>query len=284
MRALPVPLPMFGIAAAAICLASCGDETPVAPSAPTPSALIVTGSVQDTVSRALSGATVEIIDGPTAGRSTTTGGDGRFSLSPTTSASGSFTFQVAKEGYFPTTVRLPARAEAERNVGSITLIALDLLDLAGTYTATFMADSSCSQLPNLARSRTYTARAVPATPNRTRFEITLSDASFLESDTVGPANRFFVDVANDFAMFHVYSGFSGSVDLPVVEELVPAQYVAFAGTARSSVGKSDVIITAPLNGSISYCASPTPPTVEDFTCPVAKIECRSPTHRLIIRR
>ena len=116
------------------------------------------GTVSDTAFRDLPGARVEILNGPNAGMSTTVDARGEFSLT----------------GRFDETTQF--RATSEGHVAAVRTLqpfcvrcnptwwinfTLDVLDppvnVAGTYTLTIVADSSCTMLPSDARSRTFTA-------------------------------------------------------------------------------------------------------------------------------
>ena len=82
------------------------QPTPAEP-APTPQVFLLSGSVSDSASRPLSGASVEVTTGPRAGTRTTTNEAGRFWLPET--FSGLVTITAAKDGYLSVTRTVPIR-------------------------------------------------------------------------------------------------------------------------------------------------------------------------------
>ncbi len=84
---------------ALLLVAGCGGDTPSAPSGGSQTVTHrLTGTVTaEGAGTPIAGATVSIADGANAGRSTSTGGDGTFSLTGLTAAS--FTVQVSASGY-----------------------------------------------------------------------------------------------------------------------------------------------------------------------------------------
>ena len=140
------------------------------------------GTVSDTAYRSLAGATVEVLDGPQAGLSTTADARGDFSMT----------------GVFDEATRF--RATAEGHVASIRTLqpfcercnpnwwinfALEVpdspVDIGGDYTLTFVANDTCTMLPADMRSRTYTA-TIPVTSSAIPADafVRVGGATFLE--------------------------------------------------------------------------------------------------------
>lgn len=87
---------------ALLAFASCGGDkgTPSGPSpTPTPTTYTLTGTVTDQNGTGLGGATVTVQDGANSGKSASTDGSGRYSLSAL--SSGGFTVKAAKQYYQP---------------------------------------------------------------------------------------------------------------------------------------------------------------------------------------
>ena len=252
---------------------------PAAPGAPTPStSTVLFGAVSDTAFRPLSGARVEIVDGPQAGSFTTSAADGRFSI--TFTSSDTVTVRATKDGY----------ASATMNVRPPSGIFLSFylsppaqVNIAGTYTLTFVADSACAGLPEALRTRTYTAAIAPSPyrPGDTLFEVTLSGAPF-----IGTYNGFEVGVAGNYLAFTIYNNFDEGEG--VVEEIGPSTYLEVVGTASASVGSDGVsAISIPFSGNFGLCVGSAPYSAGSlYRCylraPVSLAECRSQNHRLIL--
>ncbi len=144
-----------------------------------------------------------------------------------------------------------------------------LVDLA------FVADSSCTILPNDVRTRAYAA-TIP-----------------LASNTV-PANASFgVTVRGAFKGWDVISmGIAGdcvSVWLEtLVEQIAPNTFLSFGGLAAASIGTSaGSTITLPFDGEIDCCVTKSESgRYEDCyqTQAAAHLRCTSTTHRLILTR
>src|SRR5262245_45050851 len=144
----------------------------------------LSGGVRDSAWRPLSGAKVEVIDGPRVGTASTTDEAGRFSLAGT--FTGYITISASKDGYVRETRPLvpPGRPLPPGNPGGGWEMYFSLdpvapsVNIAGVYTLTLTAASACSSLPEDARTRTYTA-SVAASGRTTTYLARLSDARFL---------------------------------------------------------------------------------------------------------
>lgn len=280
MRYLGAVVLLFSVA--------CGDgKSPVQPTpppiAPTPEVFSLSGSVRDTASRPLGGARVEVIDGQRASVVTTTDETGRFSMPGT--FTGTVTITVSKDGYVPETATVPIpppnrplppplpAGEVRRWDMSFSLQPHGpSANMAGEYTLTLTADSACTNLPDEARTRTYTATIVPGYRSTT-FVGRLSDARIVSS-LFSPYVA--IGIAGDFA----------NMSVRFVERLGETTYLAIDGGAAASFGPSG--ITAPFNSYFLHC--PTEPAWapgEYWWCGAAVqgVECNSANNQLtLIRR
>jgi Carboxypeptidase regulatory-like domain len=153
---------------------------------PAPRVFSFSGGVMDTAYRPVGGSKVEVMNGARAGTVATTDEAGRFSMPGT--FTDTITVIASKDGYLSSTRtvplsppdRLPPPMEGERWETYFHLEPLgSFVNIAGVYTMTLTADRTCTNLPDEARTRAYTATIVPAYPgSRTTFRATLSDALF----------------------------------------------------------------------------------------------------------
>jgi hypothetical protein len=153
------------------------------------------------------------------------------------------------------------------------------VDIAGEYVLTLAANSACSNLPDVARTRSYTATITGG--QSSFFFARLSGARFLPAISCpGPAppsctyNQFGIGMAGDYA----------SIGGGIVEQLSETTYLVVSGGAQGSFGPTG--ITAPLGGLFLYC--PSEPYLIDqgtWACPAnAGAECDSQNHQLTLVR
>lgn len=276
--------------AAVALLPGCGDaRSAVQPTAPPVMPAMETfrlqGGVTDTAYRPLSGARVEVINGARAGTVTTTDEAGRFSMPGT--FTGTITVIASKDGYLPDSRTVPLGGRDPLPGGGDWHLAFYLeppgpsANIAGVYTLTMTADSACTNLPNEARMRIYTATIVPAWPgSRTRFRATLSDARFLSTH-----NWALIATAGDYANFSIcISDPSQSYCFPgIVEQLRETTYVAMEGGGGGFFDAGG--ITARFDGSFQYCPSETALTGNEYQCQArAPVQCDSHNHQLTLVR
>jgi Carboxypeptidase regulatory-like domain len=265
----------------------CGDSrnnTP--PLTPSPSAPVVPqqsliGHVADTAFRPIAGARVDVLDGPQAGLSMLSDGDGQFTYSGMFASS--VTFRVSKDGYVSTTATSRVSAPGGRPWAYVRLATVDApADIAGDYTLTFTADASCTSLPADARTRTYAATIAatpdPLVPAGTLFRVVIAGAS------VVPGNDGFpVGVAGSFVTLEVWNGENPGV----VERLAPRTYVGIFGYAPTTVTSSDAPISAAFDGTIEYCvatADGTPAYGCTSVLTDRREHCESKNHRITLTR
>jgi hypothetical protein len=266
-------------------LAGCGGSsvpsTPSVPSQvpqPAPQAtppFNVTGLVFDAVIRPLQGATVEVLDGPQVGTWTTSDAAGAFSL--TGSFDEATRFRASKAGYVTAT-------KFFRGIVTTKVIGFSLdgvaapVNIAGDYTVTFVADTTCADLPSEVRTRAYFAaiRPDPHFPlQASHFRAQLSGAS-LDSYY----NAIGISVTEDFIRFDMSDNF-------ILEDVSPDTYVTIGGVGETSVSTSASTISAPFQGTFDYCKTTAEPDEDNnYRClpdlAIAHAQCSSKNHRLIL--
>ena len=291
----------FALATQACGSSSIESLSPVGPSrqaqSPDVELMRVSGAVLDTAGRPLAGAHVAIVESGErvalrrgTVRSAISGSDGRFVL--TGPFDRSETVTAEKEGYVTAslTITCVVRCWADRSF--YLERPSPSVDIAGQYTLTITADSTCPDLPGDARSRTYSATITPATPAG-RYRVQLGGASlsdvYMDSFDAGVAGDYF-----SFAMVHREEGYPA-----LAEEIEPNTYVTLSGTATATVTPSASAITAAFDGWIAYCAlkSPLLGLWSDTDCgspssrlpptparPVTYTRCDSRNHRMALTR
>ena len=262
----------------------CGDgQSPVqpTPSFPmrTPQVFSLSGSVRDTASRPLGGARVEVMAGSSAGMVTITDDKGRFWMPGT--FTGTVTITASKDGYLPETTIVPPALSPDRPLPAGEVPGWDTsfslqphgpsANIAGEYTLTLTADSACTNLPDEARHRTYTATIVPGYRSTT-FLGRLGDARIVSS----LFNPYFeIGIAGNYA----------SISVRIVERLGATTYLAIEGGVAALFGPSG--ITAPFNSYFLHCPrEPAWTSGEYWSCgaDVQGVECNSPNHQLALTR
>ena len=208
------------------------------------------GSVSDAAWRPLAGARVEVVDGPQAGLSTTTDGSGEFRLS------GNFDdtthFRATKDGHVASTWPLPA-ACGPCNPDWWIHFSLEALaphpNLAGDYTLTVIANSTCTSVPEAFRTRTFdatlTLHSDPEFPSNSRFEVSLGSPPFLDQ-----YRSFQIGVAGDYV-----GGFVGDLHgTPgLAARIATNTYIGIGGSVAGTVEMSGATISASIDGFIDYC-------------------------------
>ena len=270
----------------AIIASACGGSNPVAPRTPSspvpPQAATSTlfGYVSDTAFRALSGVRVDVLDGPQAGLSLTSDSSGQFSFSGTFETP--TTIRLSKEHYVTRT----ETTHTWSNGRPYAIVELELSDppvnLAGNYSLTVTAASSCGNLPAEVQTRTYTATIAaasdPSAPTGTAFTLTVGGGSFVSGH-----DHIQIGVAGNTVGLSVYSG----EDYGLVEQLDPTRFLAIGayGTGVAE-GSPATTLTAPLSGDIVYCATQTAPGWNG-NCAAPRVafeSCSSDTHQLRLER
>lgn len=265
-------------------------QLPLAPSPqpgpapqPTPQPLPagVSGQVSDSAFRPLHGARVEVLDGPQAGAATHTDANGQFAMTGTFDANTRFRAEL--QGYIGSTQTWTQCSTCPRPWLSFRLaVPTPPVAVAGDYTVTFIADNVCSDIPAELRSRTYTAtmapaRPFPGVPPDTSFELTLNEGTFLDG-----YRSLYIGVAGDV----ITMSFGGDGPF-VVEQVAPNTYIGFDGAIEAVVTPPLRSITASFKGYVNYCAL-NAPMGQYYDCsvarPVARSECHSSNHQLIVTK
>ncbi|MGH9142142.1 MAG: hypothetical protein ACRD2I_13500 [Vicinamibacterales bacterium] len=281
-------------------LFACGGPTSTSPTvAPVPAAgaasqaltLAGSGYVLDTALRRVTGAKVEVLDGPQAGAVMIADADGQFPLV------GAFvrnnTFRASKEGFVTTTQRFSQSSAGGAPYLIFYLNALDQpASIGGEYSLTFIPDSACVDLPSEVRARSYDAIVVPASeqtgPSTTSFRLTVRNTSVL-----GNLNGLGIGVAGNSLGFWM----DGGHDPTLVEQLDASRYVAYSGLGWAAVETPvGATISATFEGWVDYCVMKTPmgggyncgtSNVTGEPIPGAAVtyaHCQSANHRLILQR
>ena len=145
---------------------ACGNE-PTSPTSPGTTleptadpALAMRGEVRDTTNLPISGVQVQVV-APGRGPVAVTDENGQFILP--WPLSGTVTVRASKEGFHAHERPVPESGSSRRPVFlRFDLEAIDRpIVVAGMYQMTLTAASECTQLPNVARQRTYRARCTP---------------------------------------------------------------------------------------------------------------------------
>jgi Carboxypeptidase regulatory-like domain len=264
---------------ATLVLTGCGGRAPTGPTPgppPAPLTLSVSGWVNDTVSRRVPGARVHVMNGPQAGTAVITDDNGEFTFE--TPLPILTQLRASKPGYRDDTRSVSGQGNSARlgfQLGSTN----PPIDLTGQYEITFTADSACDALPEIARTRTYSA-------NVTSTLISLSGALFGAFGDSLPWNSIYFQQFEDMARFSMY-------DPPILEVIPNApppnpppnpsngdSYVVIYGEASGTVSREHSQL--PLLGSFEYC-----PNVKygaNRQCAVDTVTCRSAQHQMTMTR
>jgi hypothetical protein len=266
---------------------SCGDSRnrtpPLAPttSAPVISQQSLSGYVADTAFRAVSGARVEVLDGPQAGLSMLSDAGGHFTYTGTFASP--VTFRVSKDGYNSATGTSRVSAPGGRPWAYVRLSTVDApADIAGDYTLTFTADASCTSLPAEARERAYAvtiaATPDPLVPAGTLFRVVISSAPVVAGN-----DGFPLGVAGNYVNLDVWNGEGPGV----VERLAPRTFVGLFGYAGTTVSAVGAPISASFDGTIEYCVASTDASPSYGCTSVAtdrREQCASANHSVTLTR
>jgi carboxypeptidase family protein len=263
-------------------LAGCrGSGAPSAPSMPPPApgrtVSKVTGYVWDSANRPLAGAGVEVLDGLSAGASTTADTHGAFSLTGTFDAT--TRFRATKDGYVSATQPVQAAIAAPSVFFWLDGPAAPV-NIAGDYTLSFVADSACADLlPDDIRTRTYPARISEGfSPNHPAHTYLIAALSGATLD--GYYNRMSMYVAGDYLAFDLS-------DNSILEEVEDDAYLSIGGVGAATVGTAGAsTISGSLKGVFDYCVAKSE-MKSGFHCDPAEATARatcSGNHQVILTR
>lgn len=209
---------------------------------------ILSGTVVEPGPLPIGDATVEVVDGPHAGRSATTEGNrGRYEI---WGLSGLLSMRASRPGYIMDTRTVSVTANSAQNFELRPM--LPSLPVAGTYRLTFTASGGCaSQLPEGARVRTYDARM---NQTEVRLLVNVNGAQFALDPASGRGNSFFGTIRGNIVSFsmeddYYYESFA------LVEQLGPTTYLTIAGNANGTAASSS--IAGSLDGGFVIWEAPT---------------------------
>ena len=300
MRRHHAALLLIGALAGAACDSpSTSTILPTAPTSPVVAApvaqqtgIAVQGIVYDTGYRRLAGATVEVVNGASAGLKVTTGADGSYAIRGAFDAGTQF--RATKAGY-ETGLRPMATFCQPCNPNFWVYFYLGLpvapANIANDYTVTVTADPSCTALPGHARQRTYTTKIVPnvtqPTPANTLFAATVAGANLVSGL---PWQGLWFAVAGDYLEVSMgdLHGQPG-----VLEQTDANAYFSVGGLGTTTLGSSGVSqITAAFEGEIIHCElKPGVPPLGAggrFDCPpasaISRVACQARNHQIVLTR
>ena len=148
--------------------------------------------------------------------------------------------------------------------------------VAGMYQMTLTAANECTQLPNVARQRTYRAQVYP-TSKVGWFTAALFDGDFLYSSFVSaeipgePLRTLRVHLVTEVDW--------GNPVTTVVERIGPDVLLEFTGSADLPLGAPSA--AAALDGTFTVCpAEAAVSSQTPYRCSVQPTTCRSANHRL----
>jgi hypothetical protein len=229
--------------------------------------------VGDTVFGTIAGARVEVLDGPDAGKWTTTDTTGWFGLIATVDEN--TRFRATKDGYLDGTTTLALHPDAPPGYLWVILAPVaQPVNVEGEYTLTFIADGTCTTIPSELKTRTYTATIAPGDdpryPAGMDFWATIHGVS-----AVPGRERLPVGVAgNTVAVLMGEDGWPY-----FAEQLSPESYYAPDGLARFEATTADAeTLSTTFHGWIVYGG----PSVT--ASPFATATCESKNHRLVMTR
>ncbi len=239
----------------------CGSESPsrllpAAPSPPVRNDISVTvslsGKVYDTAARSIEGATIEVLDGAQAGRTTTSDKDGQYWFT------GFFEegtrFSARKTGYVDGVKQMGPYCEP-CNPHHWVSFSLGLptppMNLSGEYTVKVEARSDCT-FPSEARSRLFSATvaadAYQPTAADTYFRVDMGAASLLHGYAW---EGLWIAVAADYAELEM-GDLHGQPGL--VETLDADTYYSVGAWGMGAIGShGGVTFTMPFDGEIVHC-------------------------------
>jgi hypothetical protein len=280
---------------AAMGFAGCSDSSivtpPTAPSslaglpAPAPGQL-VSGTVSDSALRRISGATVELLDGPQAGASAMTNAMGQFAISGT--VDDATRFRASKDGHVPVIATIQPdceRCNPRRWVHLFLNVPETPAALAGDYTLTFTADAACGNIPDDLRVRSYSVNVArgdfgwvgfPAGAD-TSFRVTPRGPTFPEG-----LNSLWLNVAGQYVAVVL----GDHTDPGITEQVGEHSYLAFGGWATVLVESPVVAMSTPFEGWIDFCVNPGMARRYDCSpsATVTQARCTSTKHQMTLTR
>jgi len=206
------------------------------------------GTVSDTAFHELAGATIEILNGSSAGLTTVSDANGQWGFAGT--FDDTTQFRATKDGYDSATLPLGPfceRCHPNRWVNFVMKALARPVNVAGSYSMTIKADPACSTFPEAVRTRTYSV-TLPALINASEGS-SAGNAYF----SVSPTGANFVPGWNQFEG-GVSGNYLGFWFETLVEEVSPGNYLMIGVSAGGVVDtEHSEKIEIRGDGRISYC-------------------------------
>jgi hypothetical protein len=250
-RAAAFPIGVLATSGCVLFAAGCGRS----PTAPDGGGITIRAAVTDRLGHPLTGALIDVLDGPLAGTTKLTDYAGKFEL--TVGATGTVTLRASREGFQP---RTQAVFSQPPNIGVGFLIVLDSLEppiglAPGDYTLTVAIDlatasdhrsspqAPCSGFPVDLAARSYRATIVEASNPLVLYNRWVS----ADDPTLLYHNLLDLSVAGRFVGFEWDAG--------LIEEFPGFRYLNILGTAPTTepaiaAGSS---VSIPFSGGFWYC-------------------------------
>lgn len=227
------------------------------------------GTVSDTAFHQIADATIEIVNGPSAGLKTTSDARGQWGFAGV--FDDSTRFRATKDGYETATEPLGpfcAPCNPNRWVNFVLAAHVTPANVAGSYDMTIIADR-CTSLPERLRTRTY-AVALPSTANA-YFSLSPTGADFVPG-----WNRVEGGVSGNYV---------GLWFETLVEEVAPGSYLMIGASAGGTVDPEHPgTITMRADGRISYCEVDGGSRDFELCLRGGTIGCDSQQHTIILTR
>jgi len=214
----------------------------------------------------ISGAEVQVLTGPRAGPIVASDRYGQYAIT----ASDYATVKVSKDGFHESERSVPASASAPVVFLNFALQSIDIpVVIAAIYDMTLTAANDCTQLPGVARQRTYRAKLDPSGTG-------WFTANFLDGDF--PYGSYFTSEVRLEPPRTLRVHFMRDwVSDGIVERIGPDMLLEIIGTIDLPLGTQSA--TATFNGVFAFCAAPAP-NQHWYQCPIQPVTCQSADHSL----
>jgi hypothetical protein len=258
-------LALVGIVSSIACSTPTTPTPAASPPPAAPATVTVSGSVTDVVDRRVANVRIEVISGPQTGTVTFSDDGGNFAFEPKLSPLSRI--RASKQGYLENTEVIGGMATTV-DLRFVLSSANAALNWNGTYDVTVTADPTCTELPEIARRRTYTASVTAGVNARLVF----SGSRFGSFDGLDWSTMYFRQF-DDYVQLY-------SQDPPVLELLPDNAFYMVYGGASGTVTRE----FAQLNvwGGISYC--PQLRAGSSPSCDSPPITCVSSSHQMTMTR
>jgi hypothetical protein len=231
------------------------------------------GEVWDTTTLPISGAQVQVV-APTRGTVAVTDENGQFLMPwPFT---GTVTVRASKEGFHAREYSVPEPGAPRYPVSlGFELEAIDApMIVAGMYDMTFTAAIECTQLPTVARQRTYRAQVYPN--GRGRFSASVFNIEPIYNTVFHSDVRW--EPPQTLRVLVVTDPYENPA-IGIVERIEPARFFEVIGSAELPLGARSAAVA--FDGTFALCPAEAAVSYETpYRCPIQPVTCRSANHRL----